>query len=274
LKKNCLVIYTESSKDGLGLGNYLRIISILPNLDFKNFIWISDENIHYLIHNCQIIKKTSTINSEESLKILEKADCILNLFENTSDYKNTIFLKNLLDNSQNIKQNTLDLCGVITRKFKKSEYNIYSNKEKYNNNNIDIFINNIVPEEWSIKSYPLQKMKNIEDKIKLARPDLVIEWQNKNDSIVEYINKIKNSKIILTIIGLGAHLGMLFNKNLVVLSGPTYFNEIDLYKKKILILPKNICEWRPCNLPAGVNNCGCMGDIDEQLILSELRALI
>jgi hypothetical protein len=140
LKKDCLVIYTESSKDGLGLGNYLRIISILPNLDFKNFIWISDQNIHYLIHNCQIIKKVSTINSEESLKILEKADCILNLFENTSNYKNTIFLKNLLDSSQNIKQNTLDLCEVITRKFNKSRYNIYSNKEKYNNY-IDIFIN-------------------------------------------------------------------------------------------------------------------------------------
>jgi ADP-heptose:LPS heptosyltransferase len=273
LKKDSLVIYTDSSKDGLGLGNYLRIISILPNLGFKNFIWISDENVHYLIYNCQIIQKVSTINSEESLKILEQADCILNLFENISNYKNTIFLKDLLDVNLNVKQNTLDLCEIIAKKFQKPEYNIYSNNEKYNNN-IDIFINNIVPEEWSIKSYPLQKIKNIVDKIKIVKPDLIIEWQNKNDSIVEYIGKIKNSRIIITIIGLGTHLGMLFNKDLIVLSGPTYFNEIDLYKKKKIILPKNFCEWRPCNLPTGVNNCGCMGDIDEQLIFSELRELI
>ena len=34
------------------------------------------------------------------------------------------------------------------------------------------------------------------------------------------------SELILSIIGLGVHIGMLFNKKIIVLSGPTFFNEL------------------------------------------------
>jgi len=88
------------------------------------------------------------------------------------------------------------------------------------------------------------------------------------------MNKIKLSKIIVSVVGLGCHIAMLFNKPLVLLDGPTCFNEVEKYKNFKLILPSNPCEWRPCNLQSGVNNCGCMGNVDVNKIHKEIISFI
>ena len=64
---------------------------------------------------------------------------------------------------------------------------------------------------------------------------------------------------------------MLFNKPLIVLAGPTYFNELDKYKRAKVIFPEHPCKWRPCNLRTGVDNCGCMGDINYVKIYEKIK---
>ena len=50
--------------------------------------------------------------------------------------------------------------------------------------------------------------------------------------------------MILTIIGLGTHVGILFNKNIIVLSGPTFFNDLKKYKNKKIIFASDHKKWK------------------------------
>ena len=69
---------------------------------------------------------------------------------------------------------------------------------------------------------------------------------------------------------LGCHVAMLYNKDLVVLIGSNNFDDIKLYQKARIIFPDNVCGYRPCNLPNGVNNCGCMPQINLEKIYNEI----
>lgn len=79
--KNSLVIYTNSKKDKLGFGNYLRILSILPNLKFKKFFWVSDKKPLDLVKNSDVINKTYNAESIQGKKLLKEDLNIINLFE-------------------------------------------------------------------------------------------------------------------------------------------------------------------------------------------------
>ena len=93
-----------------------------------------------------------------------------------------------------------------------------------------------------------------------------IKIQKKKESLLKYIQNIKNSKIILSVMTLGVHLSMVFDKELIALIGPNNYDDLHLYKKATVILPENKCQFRPCNLPTGVNNCGCMPQINSNKI--------
>ena len=69
------------------------------------------------------------------------------------------------------------------------------------------------------KEYSLKNLYFIEKELKKKFNNINIIWQNKNDKIDQYFKKISSSGLILTIIGLGTHVGILFNKNIIVLSG-------------------------------------------------------
>ena len=116
----------------------------------------------------------------------------------------------------------------------------------------------------------MAKWKILEDRLKEKQEFKNVVWQHENDGLEIYINKIKLSKLIVSIVGLGCHLAMLFNKPMILLSGPNHFSEAKKYKNLKVILPNNPCEWRPCILPNGVNNCGCMGNVDVDKIYKEI----
>ena len=90
--KNSLVIYTNSKKDKLGFGNYLRILSILPNLKFKNFL-VSDKKPLDLVKNSDVINKTCNAESIQGKKLLKEDLNIINLFEIKKYGQNKIFSK-------------------------------------------------------------------------------------------------------------------------------------------------------------------------------------
>lgn len=274
--QNTLVIVANSQKDKIGYGNYLRIISILPNLKFKNFFWISDNKPIELIKNSKIITKAYNLKSLNAKKLLKKRVSILNLFEKKKNLIYKKYLQNFLNKNQNIKESGMDLCNILLRIYKIRKYKLY-HEESNENLTTDIFINYIVPKKWKIKEYPLTKFKLLIKKLKQKNKDIKISWQKKNDRISDYVNKIKNTRILLTIIGLGTHIGMMYKKRMVVLAGPTFFKDLNIYKNKIVFLPKKKCDCQTIYLNKGIyckthfkKKKSCMEDIDEKKLLKIL----
>ncbi|MAR84749.1 MAG: hypothetical protein CL869_00960 [Cytophagia bacterium] len=63
-KKNTfLTVITNSNMEKFGIGDYLRIISFLPNLNFKKIFWISDKKIHPFIKLSDRIDKIIDIKN-------------------------------------------------------------------------------------------------------------------------------------------------------------------------------------------------------------------
>jgi len=278
--KNILVIYADSKKDKLGYGNYLRIISILPNLNFKKFIWISDLQSIKLIKYCNVISSYHTYHSSVGKNFLKYSKNILNLVDDGTSNKTEKFLKSYLDKNLNIKKSGNDLCQLILKKiYKTKKYKLYHNKKKFIKKfKYDLFINYIVPNEWKIKRYPIRLFKNLESKLNLEK-NIKIGWQNRSDKIEKYVEKIKNSKIILTIIGLGTHIGMLFNKKIIVLAGPTSFEDLKKYNNKIVFYPKYKCKCQTILLNQN-KSCelhrfqSCMHDIDHNKLLNKIKIIL
>lgn len=277
MSNQSFVVVTNTSKDGLGLGDYLRIISILENLNFNNFVWISDKSIHYLVSEAEIINEVYELGSINAKKYLNGINFIFNLYEkntNKTNPSNYLYLSDVLDKGVNIKDRSVDMCKKISDFFKIENYKVFSNQKIYINNN-DIFINHIVPHDWKIKEYPLKKLKNLEKKIKRHIPSIKIQWQSQTDTLEQYINKIKHSKIIISIIGLGVHLGILYSKRLIILAGPTFFSDINKYDNKSIFTPNLKCECQTKLINTGIacklhTKYSCMDDIDEDEIFKNI----
>ena len=277
MSNQSFVVVTNTLKDGLGLGDYLRIISILENLNFNNFVWISDKCIHNLVSEAEIINEVYELGSINAKKYLNSINFIFNLYEkniNKYNSSNYLYLSDVLDKGVNIKDRSVDMCKKVSDFFKIENYKVFSNKKIYLNNN-DIFFNHIVPDDWKIKEFPLQKLKNLEKKIKKHIPSIKIQWQSQTDTLEQYINKIKYSKIIISIIGLGVHLGILYNKKLIILAGPTFFTDINKYDNKHILNPKLKCECQTKLINTGIacklhTKYSCMNEIDEDEIFKKI----
>lgn len=273
--KNILSIYSNPKKDLITAGDYYRLISYLPKLGYKKIFWFTDKKNHKYLKLSDRIDRFFLYNSKNSRNNLLKSSLIIDLFNKKKKYPNTLLLNNILDTNINIKQNTVNLFDKLDDYFNiKLKNKIFSNKSKKNNSKNYIFFNWIVPKKWEIKSYPFRDWIEIEKKINSENKNLTVIWQKKSDTMAEYLKKIKESKIILTINGFGCHAAMLLNKPQIILTGPTFFDEMKLYKKTIMIKPANYCEIRPCNLPNGIAFCGCMGFINHELVYKKILYLL
>ena len=128
--KNSLVIYTNSKKDKLGFGNYLRILSILPNLKFKKFFWVSDKKPLDLIKNSEIIYKTYNSKSIKGKKLLKEDINIINLFEIKKSTDKIKYFQNFINKKQNIKESGNDLCRIFLKIYNVNKYKLFHNKKK------------------------------------------------------------------------------------------------------------------------------------------------
>ena len=99
-------------------------------------------------------------------------------------------------------------------------------------------------------------------------------WQKENDNLNQLFKKIKQSKIVISVVGLGCHIAMLFNKKIILLAGPTYFNEIDSYKNARIVKPEKLCKIHSHKLNVKVNSCGCMNEIRNEKILKLLKKIL
>lgn len=239
-----IIVIANSKKGKFGLGDYLRILSILPNFKTKQIFWYCDKSIKKIIKYSNHIKKIFDLRKFSYENYEKKEDLIINFFKTKNLKSNEYSLPNLLKKNVDIKFSGIDLCKKLMNKFKIYNFKIYSNKNSIKSNRYDIFINHLAPEKWSKKEYPIKNFIFIEKKLREKFKNIKISWQNENDKIQKYIKKISSAQLIVTIVGLGAHLGILFNKNVIVLSGPTFFNDLKKYKKKKIIFASNVIKWK------------------------------
>jgi hypothetical protein len=255
-----LVLYDSSNENLVSLGDFVRFIEIIKHEDFliatskkNNFFYYFNEKPTLNINNINY-NNYKVINLISGKKIKNAFFDINNYFKNASITKETTF--KLVENFK----------SIINYKPKETEKEI-----KLDQNSL-VGFNWIVPNEWAIKSYPLEKWKYIQEQI-LKKYKIKISWQKK-DNLESYIKWIKGCNILISIVGLGVHLANYFDKKVIMLTGPTDFFESNLQKNILKVLPENYCEHRPCNLPTGVNNCGCMPNINPSQVLNKFEKIV
>jgi hypothetical protein len=273
LKKNNLIILADSRHSKLGLGDYLRILTFLPNLNYKKCIWISDKKLFPIADNCDFISSKHKINTRNSKKKIIKADLIIDLYNKKIKFENSILINSILKKTKNVKINTLNICDVLAEHFKIKKYKLFTNKKKIKSYN-SIFFNWIVPRDWKMKEYPIYEWEKLEIIIKQKYPKINIIWQRTTDNLSKLYKKIENSKIIISTVGLGSHIGMLFNKKIILLCGPTYFNEIKDFKDTKIIKSSNLCKIHKKKINLKVNNCSCMRGIENKKIFFAIKKML
>ena len=111
-------------------------------------------------------------------------------------------------------------------------------------------------------------------------------FKKKKEKLSTYIKNIKSSKIVVSIVNLGCHISNLFDKNLIMLSGPNYHEDSSLHKSQITIFPKEFCNYhkkifknkkfknRVGSLSRGTNKCYCMDNIEVNAIYNKIKKII
>jgi len=273
LKKNNLIILAHSKYSNFGLGDYLRILTFVPNLKFKNYFWISDKKLFPIANNCDFIVSKYKIGTKIAKKKIAKSDLVIDLYNKKTKFKNSVLINSILKKTKNIKINTLDICEILSKYFEIKNYKLFTNKKKKNKKNF-IFFNWIVPLDWRMKEYPLSKWKLLEKTISDHYPNSKIIWQKTSDNLSQLFKRIENSKIIISTVGLGSHIAMLFNKKIILLCGPTYFKEIEDFKNTSIIKSSNLCKIHQKKLNLKLNNCKCMNGIENKNIFFTIKKML
>ena len=104
-----LKVYANSKKSELGLGDYIRIASFLPNLNFKKIHWYSNKELFPIIKKIDFIDKVYDLKKREKIAAHPKKIKVINLYENgKNDYEN-LYIKNFFQKKRDIKNNTVDI---------------------------------------------------------------------------------------------------------------------------------------------------------------------
>ena len=262
MKFEKLVIVSNTNKSHLGLGEYLRIASFLPNIKYKKIIWFTCNKLKIILKEVDYLKKIEKLKKFNLNKINDN-DLLINLTNDKIISKNVININDFSPNQKNFKNKTYNLLKLLADKLKIKKFKIFSNK-KIINSEKKIFINWQVPPIWRIKSYPAKNWNLILNKLKKNKKKKInIEWQKKNGNLKYLINQIKTSNLVVSVVSLSCHLAILFNKKLITLSGPNYFEDLKLYSKSKVIFTKKKCPTHKKNLNILTKNCYCMKYINQ-----------
>lgn len=266
MKYKNLIIISNVKKSHLGLGEYLRVASFLPNINFMKCIWYSCDRLMPILNEIDYLhykKKYKQFN----LRLKKNNDLLINLTNKKIDLPNTININDFSFKQREFKRHTGNLLKLFANKLGIKNYKIFTNKKIRNKNKL--FINWKVPKEWKIKSYPKKNWKELIKKINQHKK-IKIEWQKNNSDLKYLIKEIKESKIIISVVSLACHLAILFNKKLITLSGPNYFQDLNLYKNNKTIFTKKKCMVHKKILNVKYSKCDCMKFIDNNEILKRL----
>ena len=263
-----IAILNDSKKKQWPLGDYIHILSFLPNIKFRTLDWYSSSDTF------KIIKEVDFINDYKKLNKFDekKYDHIINLCDNFENSKKTFYINNLFDPKKNDKENTKSLLRKLAKIYNINNYKIFFNRKKNIKCKYDLFICWNTNKNWKIKRYPYQRYLTIKSYLE-KKYKMKVKIQGKNDKLEKYIHNIKVSKIILSVMTLGIHFSMLFNKHLIALIGPNNYDDLKLYQKVIQILPSKRCKIHSKKLNVNYSKCSCMQRIDENKIIKTISRI-
>jgi heptosyltransferase-2 len=131
-------------------------------------------------------------------------------------------------------------------------------KEEY-----DVGFNFNVGKKWPTKGMPVDKWKELEDKLGLN--NYTVTWQEGLDSIYDYIDWINKVKVLISSDSLGLHIALALGKKVIGIFGPTSHEEVYLYDSGKIVNPDNnvvACNCMPCYKPICDNDKFCLEYID------------
>ena len=257
MEKNNYYILFKKSKNQIPLGDVIRVLYLLKGTSYS----IVTNKIYFSFFKQFKIKKAYNISSFNTQKKRNIINLVFGEKIDNSLYDINDFLKKNIN-----KKKTYDLFKNL-EKLKKLKINKKKNRKK----NLLVGINWKVPNNWKIKSLPKKKWNFIYSELK--EKNINVSFQKKF-SLYEYVKWIKSCDVIVSVVGLGVHIASFFNKNVIMLSGPTDFKEAKNDKNIIKILPNKRCSVHQRNLNVNYQKCSCMKKIDEKKIIKALIKII
>ncbi|MDD2751988.1 MAG: glycosyltransferase family 9 protein, partial [Candidatus Omnitrophica bacterium] len=108
---------------------------------------------------------------------------------------------------------------------------------------------------------------------KLTQAGYTVSWQEGLHDLYEYMDWINSCKMIITQDSLGMHLGLAFDKKILILFGPTDHKEVYTYGKARIIFPNQKCKFMPCIKPACKSGLHCMDTVDLDKVMKAVKSL-
>ena len=252
----------------LGLGDMLRILPILPNLNTSRLVWSSDGEIFPLIEIFELFGEL--IEDENLAARIDDFDVCIDLSDQAPIPFGmfSVSLSEMLGKDELTKETTFDLADKIRKALGIDRDDVIPLTQQSSLEISSVGINYLVPEDSSIKALPTEIW---EQTVALLECNFEVSLQPDETGMATYVNWLKSTDIFVSVVGLGCHIAMLLGKPLITLAGPTDFTEAHSYKFGEVLNPSSPCEFRPCQLQTGMDNCGCMGDFSPQLIANAVR---
>ena len=268
MKEN-LFILANTTKSLFGIGDYIRIMSVINNLNFKKIYWLSNEILLPIARDTKFFFKVDNIKYLKNYDV--KNGFVINCYEYGINGDGKYFLGNLFKNKKiNDKKNTEKFVTKLMNFFSVKNYQVFSSKKKYLYEKNKILFGWHAPNRWKKKEMPMRKWKQLEKKLK-KNYEINIEYQNHNKGLKELISQIKSSEFVITIVSLVAHLSALYNKKTILLSGPTIFSEYHKIDNLKLVRPSQNLTCKKCIIDKKNNNCICMNNIDINEIIKNFK---
>ncbi len=133
----------------------------------------------------------------------------------------------------------------------------------------DIGFNYQVGNKWSLKAWPMDYWKKLEQ---LIGKRYSISWQQGLENMEEYFDWIHSCRIILTNDSLGLHVAIAMKKYVIGLFGPTNAREICLYNRGRIFTPGRVeCNDFPCCSTECKINKPCMRHIQPEDVFCEIN---
>jgi hypothetical protein len=257
-----LVFYNSQNTNSISIGDVIRFLELIK---LKNFSVVSNKSNQNFFRN---FNNKNIINIKDVKKI-DKQSNIINLTIGLKLKKTFFDINDFLTKD---KINKVSTFKIIQKFKKKINYKEPPYKKNYINRKSIIGINWIVPLKWKIKSYPMDNWKVIEKDIR-TNYSLKVSWQKKCN-LETYVRWIKSCDILISVVGLGVHIGSYFNKEIIMLSGPTDFYESNKNPKIVKIKPDKKCKIHEKKLNVFYKNCNCMKKIKVRKILNNIESRI
>lgn len=281
----------------VSLGDVLRSTVILHLYKGHEVSWLTSQEAFYLLDGSPELKEIVLkldeanlpeydliINLERSADILEGLRSIPThkilgfvSIDNQVHLRGvgfTSLLKVWLSSSEITNKNWCQKLYILLGKKWSGENYLLSQKNLIQGqvDHFEVGLNWQVGSKWPSKSWQKENWELLEKKLESS---LSVTWQTGFDNLIDYMNWINSTKVIVTHDSLGLHIARALNKKILALFGPTSSHEIYLGEGIALShaeRPSFSCP--PCYKDSCHNMIHCMKSLSVDEVENGLRALI